>query len=150
MAEISSERRLPAAPLHRAWLRDWREGEGLSRARLAEIVGTSADSVRRWESGQTAPQMRYRAHLAELIGVDVSELHRLLATPSSNVVSLPLTPARRQSQQDLEVGSEPSAAERASDRFNLAVLRGIEDGYAQSPEWNDAVNRLARRLRITW
>ena len=36
-------------------LQDWREGEGLTRAALAEKIGGTAESVRRYEKGLRVP-----------------------------------------------------------------------------------------------
>lgn len=59
-----------------------------SQEQLAELVGTSARNVRRWERGSTYPNFYFRQKLAELLGKSTFELGLLEANPDRSV-SLP-------------------------------------------------------------
>ena len=51
-----------------------RERRGWSQARLAELVGTDAGTVSRWERGVTSPSPHFREKLCALFGKDAREL----------------------------------------------------------------------------
>ncbi len=67
---------------------------GLSQARLAELVGRTATTVRRWERGEVAPPEDVIDQLAEALEVDAAQLEpRPAPTRSSVVVAGSATPA---------------------------------------------------------
>jgi DNA-binding transcriptional regulator YiaG len=47
-------------------LRSWREGNGVSRARLASMLGVSSTSVQNWETGHAVATTKLQQRLAEL------------------------------------------------------------------------------------
>lgn len=51
-----------------------RKMAGLSQPGLAEAVGVSADTLRRWEWGKGEPRLGEVVRLAEALGVSVEEL----------------------------------------------------------------------------
>ncbi len=55
-------------------LRDLREARGMSRERLADAVGRSADAVSTWELGRNKPRRSTLVRIANALRVDVSEL----------------------------------------------------------------------------
>lgn len=55
-------------------MRSLRQGKGLSLNDLAQLLGTSADVISRWERGQREPYVRNALALARALGVSVEEL----------------------------------------------------------------------------
>jgi transcriptional regulator with XRE-family HTH domain len=70
-----------------------RELRGWSRARLAETLGVSVQTVMRWEQGQTIPYPHYREQLCSLFGKNTRELG--------------LLPDKREEKQALSTTSIP-------------------------------------------
>lgn len=135
----------------RAWLRTWRESQGLSRPGLAGQLGSSADSVRRWESGESSPQGRFHASLAAAMRITVPELRtRLglsaLANPS-NVHHLRGTDAATSSTPRRDAPEKVAARREA---FEAAMLTGLSTGYACNDAWNLAAERLAAWWGLDW
>lgn len=52
----------------------YRLKRGLTQAQLAERIGTSLATLKRWESGQTAPKSTALVKLAEILECSISEL----------------------------------------------------------------------------
>lgn len=65
---------LPRSPLSR--LIDER---GLTTAGLAQRLGYSTGAIDKWRTGETKPIGAMRATLAEVLGITVKELNKLLA-----------------------------------------------------------------------
>ena len=61
-------------------LRRLRQEKGLTQEQLALIVGISAQSVSRWECGNTLPDVLLLPELARLYGVTVDDFYRESAT----------------------------------------------------------------------
>src|SRR5439155_19345556 len=55
-------------------LRSYRENQGWSQQKLAELVDTSEDMVSRWERGTTKTSPYYRVKLCALFGKTAEEL----------------------------------------------------------------------------
>jgi transcriptional regulator with XRE-family HTH domain/tetratricopeptide (TPR) repeat protein len=55
-----------------------REIVGLSQERLAELVGVSRNTVRRWEAAKSDPQPAQRPSLANALHISLEQLHELL------------------------------------------------------------------------
>lgn len=55
-------------------VRAFRERLGISQARLATLLNVAESSVRRWESGVSAPHPSHRRELAARLGVKEREL----------------------------------------------------------------------------
>jgi transcriptional regulator with XRE-family HTH domain len=55
-------------------LRELREQIGLSQSDVAKLVGTTVQTVSRWENGHDRPTMAHRRKLARLYRVDVEQL----------------------------------------------------------------------------
>lgn len=55
-------------------IRESRLKIGMSLGQLASAVGRSSSSVRRWERGEVAPAVTVLPKLAEVLGIDASEL----------------------------------------------------------------------------
>lgn len=58
----------------KARLANWRKARGMSQPELAEAVGVSADTLRRWEWGKQLPRLDELVKLAESLEVSVGEL----------------------------------------------------------------------------
>lgn len=63
-----------------ARLRALRTDRGLSVRDLADLIGCSVGSVRKWEAGQTAPDPRRARQLADAVDVPVRHLTELAET----------------------------------------------------------------------
>jgi tetratricopeptide (TPR) repeat protein/transcriptional regulator with XRE-family HTH domain len=75
------------------WLRQERLRKQLSQEALAEALGTSPRSIRRWEQDQAVPVVAMRLHLSHFFGLRPEDLFELeeeqeLAPPLWNVPSL--------------------------------------------------------------
>jgi transcriptional regulator with XRE-family HTH domain len=73
-------------------LREARQRIGWSQERLAEAVGATSISIRRWERGQVLPHPHYRERLSQALGVPIEVLFDLSCTaeePSKLVANLP-------------------------------------------------------------
>ena len=55
-------------------IREQRLKKGLSQEKIAELVGTSRQSVTKWESGQSIPCMENLITLAGILGISLDEL----------------------------------------------------------------------------
>lgn len=51
-----------------------RRGRGYTQYTLADAIGVSVDSVRRWEYGRREPRMSELVHLSRVLGVSMEEL----------------------------------------------------------------------------
>ncbi len=51
-----------------------RKREGFSQSKLAELIGVSFMTIRRWESGEVIPRINEVKRLAEILHVTVDEL----------------------------------------------------------------------------
>jgi len=71
---MSSEKRLFLKVAFGKRLAQARTRLQLSQEALAEVVGTSARSIRRWESDQAIPQEYYRHRLCEALQISAEEL----------------------------------------------------------------------------
>lgn len=78
-------RKSPRAKLYGQTIRQAREEQGLTLARFAqavvdaattdgEHVTLTAAAVSRWEAGYHEPALRYRTHIATVLGADVRHL----------------------------------------------------------------------------
>ena len=61
-------------PSHETSLKNLRIARSLSQSEVAEAIGTSANTVSRWERGIATPSLYYRRKLADLFGLDPQEL----------------------------------------------------------------------------
>lgn len=55
-------------------IRATRQAAGLSQEKLAERLGLTRQAVTKWETGQSAPSTENLLHLAEVLGVPVTDL----------------------------------------------------------------------------
>ncbi len=55
-------------------LRAKREHARMSREALADLIGRSADSVARWETGRNMPRRSTMVRVADALGVSVEDL----------------------------------------------------------------------------
>ncbi|MBE6466469.1 helix-turn-helix domain-containing protein [Denitrobacterium detoxificans] len=51
-----------------------RQAKGLTQERLAEVVGVSRQTVAKWESGETSPDLEHAAALADALGCTMDTL----------------------------------------------------------------------------
>ena len=51
-----------------------RTAKGLTQEQLAEVVGVSRQTIAKWESGETAPDLEHAAALAEALGTSLDGL----------------------------------------------------------------------------
>lgn len=55
-------------------LKQLRSDKGLKQKKVAEAIGVSEDTIRRWENGDTYPNAPQAIELARLYGVAVDEV----------------------------------------------------------------------------
>lgn len=135
-------------------MRRAREDLGLSRKDVGSAVGATPATVGRWERGQSSLQERFRKPLADLLGLDVSQLLRLVRSPielgPTNVVSLSRTP-----DPPSEAPSSPGALPESSnsalrERGLAALINGLEQGHATNESWVQTARTVTRALGIPW
>jgi transcriptional regulator with XRE-family HTH domain len=56
-------------------IRQYREARGWSRQHIADQLGVSAQSIKRWELGMTRPPVHHLFRMAQLFGVAAAELN---------------------------------------------------------------------------
>jgi transcriptional regulator with XRE-family HTH domain len=127
-------------------LRQARELRGWSQAKLAELLGTDATTVSRWERGLFSPTPYFRERLCDLFGKNTEELG-FLEEHHSQAGPLPL-PASS-SFQTRQALTEPLQDEDASqliswprreDTFTYILSSATHDRYAHML-WEDAYVR---------
>lgn len=83
-------------------IRQARKSRGLTQAELAEQLGLSEMTVRRWESGQRSPRMEEIQKLAVVLGVPVTEL---LSDSSAELPPMvQIIPTQEKSTQERNTG----------------------------------------------
>jgi transcriptional regulator with XRE-family HTH domain len=101
-------------------LKQARELRGWSQARLAEMIGTDATTVSRWERGLFIPTPHFREKLCECFGKNAEELGLLDALPTEphlhGVVGLPREP-------DIYEGSGLSSPTSLPGRGEMLALK---------------------------
>ncbi|GCE03462.1 helix-turn-helix domain-containing protein [Dictyobacter aurantiacus] len=119
-----------------------REKHGWSRARLAEILGVSVQTVMRWEQGRTTPYPHYREQLCNLFGKNTRELGLLAqedtgaeANKLGNSVALSLSSA----QANSPTGPMPRAGTTQSLTGRGTLLQQVKEWLTTGNE-----NNLAR------
>lgn len=111
-----------------------RRHHGLSQEEAAENIGVSRQTVAKWESGETLPDISNCAALARLYGVTVDEL----ITHSEKSAGLPIPPKGKYLFGKLKVDSEGRIAlpEKAMRIFDISpddeliLLGDIDRGLA--------------------
>lgn len=102
-----------------------RKGRGYTQYGLAEAVGVSVDSIRRWENGKQEPRLGELLALAHTLGVSVGALageeERIVIQRGGMRLELPDTPegrslaeARLREFTAGESSPEPSRSDEAS------------------------------------
>lgn len=158
-ASASSAKGLPWAAAG-AYLVELRTARALTQEDIAQQVGASTQTVRRWERGESRPQMALLRALSRTFDVPVSDLvgvwHTLETSTlrRQNVVSLerdddvrsmralPAEPSRRPDQSDDGLPTERE--------FLAVVMHGLKEGFATSEYWILAAEALARRIGSSW
>ncbi len=122
-------------------IKDLRIARGLTAAELAERSGLGYGTVRRVEQSLVRPHPRTLRRLAEALGVEPSELVRLMS-------EVPQDPTRKGSLlRDLRIASgmsQPKLARRAG--INQAFLSQLERGQHEAGP--RTVRKLAEALGV--
>ncbi len=122
-------------------VKDLRIARGLTAAELAERSGVGYRTVRRVEHSVVRPHTRTLRRLAEALGVEPSELSRLMS-------EVPQDPKRIGSRlRDLRIASgmsQPKLARRAG--ISPSVLSGLERGKHEAGP--STVPKLAEALGV--
>ena len=84
-------------------LKGEREQRGWSQARLAELIGTDAATVSRWERGLTLPHPCHRVLLEALFSTMAEELGLLWKDEEDNMAVEEATPPVAQLKEDIVV-----------------------------------------------
>lgn len=66
-------------------IRKLRKDKGLSQEQLAEILNVSRQSVSKWESGQSYPEIDKLIVLSDLFGITIDELVKKNIKPTTNL-----------------------------------------------------------------
>ena len=101
-----------------------RTAKGLSQGELAEQLEVSRQSVSKWETGQSVPDLDKIIKLAGLFGVTVDELVRREAKPEPSHVTLEL-PHSTSTPQVVCVEKHPGLTPTKITGICLMVLGGI-------------------------
>src|SRR5436305_8060529 len=70
-------------------LKNLRATRSLSQSEVAEVIGTNANTISRWERGVTTPSLYYRRKLAEFFEVDPQMLASDVTNKDDETVSHP-------------------------------------------------------------
>lgn len=127
-------------------LRGARRREGLTQADLASRLGVSRGSVNRWEGG-AMPSLGPMRTLSQVLRVSLDDLRRWWPeTEATNVV--PFMAGGRLHSDRRPEQSLPKTDPRES--FLEAVLKGLAEGHAASPEWNSTAAKVANIIGVEW
>lgn len=132
-------------------VRRGRERAGLSQARVAQLIGKSASTVRAWEQGRTKPgDPRSVSALAAVLGLDESELLNHAgfepapsAVPKSVREELSSLAADRTEMQTVRITVLPpmSGEPPAIDAPSQPGPRHLDDGASQAAGFRKAPRR---------
>lgn len=146
MNERATRRRTrQASPRGGQLVRDAREHRGLSQGALAEVLGVTAGTVHRWESGSNCPQARHRAAICSELNLDIDEMARCWGVPIIGGQAAPVIPLRPD-----QVGVSTGRLSDEAREFLGVVLQGLRDGHATSELWTLNAERAASLLGIPW
>ena len=84
-------------------IRKARKSKGLNQAELAEQLGMSEMTVRRWETGKSSPRMEEIHNVAEVLNIPISELLDDTADQSS-VPNIRVVPTQSKASQETNTG----------------------------------------------
>ena len=68
------------------YLAEWREHRKLTQQQLADQLGSSSVTVSRWETRQRQPDLAAQAAIAEVLDIEVADLHRHPDQPSADAL----------------------------------------------------------------
>ena len=68
------------------YLAEWRERRKLTQQQLADQLGSSDVTVSRWETGQREPNLGTQKAIAEVLDIEVADLHRHPDQPSADAL----------------------------------------------------------------
>lgn len=98
-----------------------REALGLTKTRLAQLVGVNRSTVHRWETGESDPMARHRSPLARHLQLTVLQLDRLL---NGEPEQRDLAPSAR-SLQGAPIGTVDREQEGADEVQRRRFIAGI-------------------------
>lgn len=55
-------------------LKQWRQLKGYTQEEMAKKLDVSTVSLSKWENGQVSPRMKYIQKMADIFGVDVTDI----------------------------------------------------------------------------
>jgi transcriptional regulator with XRE-family HTH domain len=68
------------------YLAEWREHRKLTQQQLADQLGSSSVTVSRWETRQRQPDLAAQEAIAEVLDIEVADLHRHPDQPSADAL----------------------------------------------------------------
>ena len=84
-------------------IRQARKSKGLNQAELAEQLGMSEMTIRRWETEKSSPRMEEIQKVAQALNIPVSELLDN-APETSNVPNIQIVPTQSKASQETNTG----------------------------------------------
>lgn len=111
---------------------------GLSQEELAQRTGVSRQSVTKWETGQSAPDLDRLVQLADLLGVSLDYLLRAdVESPEADPLPAPETPPSSAAASSRLSFAVTGAALLVPGLLGLAVLWGLSVAYpVELTEWD--------------
>lgn len=107
-------------------IRRFRREENLTQEQLAEAMGVSVSAVHKWESGQSAPELRLIPELAELFHTSTDVLLGYEWQNGSAAACLDRIAALRKKKRCAEAVSEAEKAlKRYPNHFDLVYQSGL-------------------------
>lgn len=129
-------------------IKDLRKKHGLNQFELAEEIGISVDTVRRWESDKQVPRADELSKLATVLEVSINEL---LNGPDTQKWELRLVMRKAGDPQEgvIDMANPKSNAALFIEDDTMAIT--LSAGYAlweDDGEFEELINQLRRKRAI--
>ena len=124
-------------------IRELRKSKGLNQFELAESVGISVDTVRRWESNKQVPRADELHNLSHVLGVTVEEL---LNGPSSENWELRIL-MKKEGVIDM-TSKQSSAVLNISDEAMAITLSAGYELWKDDAKFEELIEQLRRKRAI--
>ena len=124
-------------------IRELRKSKGLNQFELAESVGISVDTVRRWESNKQVPRADELHNLSHVLGVTVEEL---LNGPSSESWELKIL-MKKEGVIDM-TSKQSSAVLNISDDAMAITLSAGYELWEDDAKFEELIEQLRKKRKV--